>query len=149
MYFFRWQQSSFDLLCQWLILTGPYTFHKWSKIDPWYSTSLLQMPHKLLMASHISKFSLPLAYCLQNPPANGKQGPVAAEKCPKPCWPIRSKGKTAKYTPLTLLSISYLPEEYVYVNWKLEEPLKNLKTSYDSSLTRIYSVPLPSPFNKL
>ncbi len=26
------------------------------------------------------------------------------KKCPKPCWPIKSKGTWTKYTPLTLLS---------------------------------------------
>jgi hypothetical protein len=37
------------------------------------------MPHKELVASHYSKFSLPLEYRLQNPQANGKQELVAGE----------------------------------------------------------------------
>jgi hypothetical protein len=74
-----------------------------------------------------------LAYRLQNPPANGKQGLVAGEMS-QTLLINKKQRKTTKNTPLTLLSISYLTKEYVYFNEKLEEPLKNLKTSYNSFL---------------
>ncbi len=48
---------------------------------------------------------------------------------PRPCWPIRSKGKT-RYTPLTLLGKPSfaLQEEIHFFNGKSEEPLKNFLT---------------------
>jgi hypothetical protein len=75
-----------------------------------------------------------LAYRLQNPQANGKQGLVAGEMS-QSLLTNKKQAKTAKYTPLNIANlVSHLPEEYVYFKGKLEEPLKNLKTSYNSYL---------------
>jgi hypothetical protein len=57
----------------------------------------------------VCKYSLP--YSLQNPTANGKQGPVPEEMSQTWC-PIVSKEKTTKYTPLALVDQPSLANKY-------------------------------------
>jgi hypothetical protein len=65
----------------------------------------------------ISKFSLPLAYRLQNPTAKEKQGPVP-EEISQTLLTNKKKGKTTKYTQVTQLTLlsqhSFAFTEYVY-----------------------------------
>ncbi len=58
--------------------------------------------------------------CIQ-PTVNEKQRLVPQEMS-QPCWPIRSKEKTTKYAPPTLLSnlVSHLLEEICLFQWKME-----------------------------
>ncbi len=66
---------------------------------------------------------------LHNPPANGSKGRYQ-KKCPKPCWPIRSKENWTKEVHAADIITPMLTARHTCCVIKSFEQLKNLKTCF-------------------
>jgi hypothetical protein len=80
----------------------------------------------------ISKFPLPLANRLQNPPANGEQGPGGLKKKPKPAAQKEARKKLLSTRRSHYLAnlVSYLPEEICLFRWNKNRALHFYSTSH-------------------